>query len=277
MAKTPRKRRAAARPRRATSVRKGRGARTRDNTKEPRVSRSTAPFVFKGTVLHRGAATLAEVPVNKDTVVVRVDQILQGPDILQDYTGQPVTVQLSSRHKVAEGQEYVFHTDGWIFGAGLAVVAEDVSPAATAQKVRAALSSRETQALKSRAASAELVIEGEVKAIRKAPRPPGAPITEHDPEWQEAVVRVEQVAKGKAKATKDVVVRFAASRDVRWARAPKFAVGQQGVWMLGDKKQNKEAAALRTFAAAPKSQYVVVDPEDFHSKEQAARVLSQLK
>jgi hypothetical protein len=270
MAKTPKRRRA------APAVRRRRGARTRDNAKAQRVSRSTAPFVFKGTVMHRGAATLAEVPVNKDTVVVQVDQILQGPEILQDYAGQPVTVQLSARQKVAEGQEYVFHTNGWIFGAGLAVIADDVTSASAAQRVQAALSARETQSLRARAASAEMVVEGEVKEVRKAPRVPGAPITEHDPEWQEAVVRVGQVAKGKP-VKKEVVVRFAASRDVRWARAPKFSVGQQGVWMLGDKKQPKEAAALRTFAAAPKSQYVVVDPEDFHPKEQAARVLSQLK
>jgi len=241
------------------------------------VSKSEAPFVFRGTVLHRGVATFADVPVNKDTVVVRVDQILQGPDILHDFAGQPITVQLAAKQKVAEGDEHVFHTHGWIYGAGLAVVADDLSSASVASRVNAALQSRVTQSLRSRASQAELVVSGEVKEIRQAARPAHAPISEHDPEWQEAVVRVGHVAKGaRSKSTREVVVRFAASRDVKWARAPKFNVGQQGVWMLGHKAK-KEAAAMRLFAAAPKTQYVVVDPEDFHPQDQAARVLSQIE
>jgi hypothetical protein len=270
MAKTRKPRRAAPRPRRATTGRKAR--------ESARVSKSEAPFVFRGTVLHRGVATFADVPVNKDTVVVRVDQILQGPEILHDFAGQPVTVQLGAKQKVAEGDEHVFHTHGWIYGAGLAVVADDLSSASAASRVHAALQSRTTQSLRSRASQAELVVSGEVKEVRQAARPAGAPITEHDPEWQEAVVRVGHVAKGArgAKSAREVVVRFAASRDVKWARAPKFNVGQQGVWMLGHKAK-KEAAAMRLFAAAPKSQYVVLDPEDFHPQDQAARVLSQIE
>jgi hypothetical protein len=272
MAKTRKPRRAAPRPRRAAS-RKARG----ESARLPRVSKSEAPFVFRGTVLHRGVATFADVPVNKDTVVVRVDQILQAPDILHDFAGQPITVQLAAKQKVAEGDEHVFHTHGWIYGAGLAVVADDLSSASVASRVNAALQSRVTQSLRSRASQAELVVSGEVKEVRQAARPAHAPISEHDPEWQEAVVRVGHVAKGaRSKSTREVVVRFAASRDVKWARAPKFNVGQQGVWMLGHKAK-KEAAAMRLFAAAPKTQYVVVDPEDFHPQDQAARVLSQIE
>jgi hypothetical protein len=50
-----------------------------------------------------GAATFAEVPVSDATVVVQVDQILHGPDLLGDYVGQAITVQLAARQHVREG------------------------------------------------------------------------------------------------------------------------------------------------------------------------------
>jgi hypothetical protein len=239
-----------------------------------------AEFVFRGTVLQRGAVTLEEVPATESTVAVRVEEILKGPDVLQDYEGQTITVQLGPRQRVSEGREYLFATNGWIFGAGLAVTCVDVSPATAAnvQSLRAALSAHPAKQLKARAARAELVVSGQVTQVRQAPRPAGAPITEHDPEWQEAVIRVAQVARGgrrKAAGQQQVVVRFSGSHDIRWAKAPKFLVGQEGVWMLGDK--TKEGAAMRAAVGVPKEQYLVVEPEDFHPKEHAARVLSQIK
>ncbi len=238
-----------------------------------------AQFIFRGAVLQQGAVTLAEVPATESTVVVRVEEILKAPDILKDYEGQPITVQLGSRQRVTEGQEYLFATNGWIFGAGLAVTCVGLSPvtAANVQALQAALSAHPAKLLKARADRAELVVSGQVTQIRQVPRPAGAPITEHDPEWQEAVIRVAQVARGAKRrgAGQQVVVRFSASHDIRWTKAPKFLVGQEGVWMLGDK--TKEGAAMRAAVGVPKEQYLVVEPEDFHPKEHAARVLSQIK
>jgi hypothetical protein len=237
-------------------------------------------FVFRGTVLQQGAVTLEEVPATESTVVARVEEILKGPDVLQDYEGQPITIQLGARQKVTDGREYLFATNGWIFGAGLAVTCTALSPATAAnvQGLQAALSAQPAKMLKARADRADLVISGHVTQVRQVPRPAGAPITEHDPEWQEAVIRVAQVARGgrrKAAGQQQVVVRFSGSHDIRWAKAPKFSVGQEGVWMLGDK--TKEGAAVRAAVGVPKDQYLVVEPEDFHPKEHAARVLSQLK
>jgi hypothetical protein len=236
-----------------------------------------AQFVIRGTVLQRGAATLSEVPVREDTLVVRVDAILHGPDILQDFVGQPITVQLGPRQSVTEGEAYLFHTNGWIFGAGLAVVCVGVSAATSeaVHRVQAAVIAKPAQALKARADRAELVASGQVVQVRQVPKPASMPISEHNPEWQEAVVRLVHVAKGTRKAGQEVAVRFAASRDVRWANAPKFSVGEEGVWMLGDK--SPEHAEMRAASGVPKDHYLVVDPEDFHPKEHADRVLSQIK
>jgi hypothetical protein len=237
-----------------------------------------AQMVFRGTVLQHGAATMAEVPASESTVVVRVDEILHGSDVVRDFEGQPITVQLGEGQTLADGAEYIFHADGWLFGASIAVVAVAVEPASgvATERRRAAISARPAQAVKARASRAEMVVSGQVTQITRVPRPPGAPISEHEPEWQEAVVQVEHVAQApRGRRPGSVTIRFAASRDVRWARAPKFSVGQEGLWMLGDK--TKEGTALRVAAAVPKDQYLVVEPEDFYPKESALRVLSQIE
>src|SRR4029078_8799757 len=100
------------------------------------------------------------------------------------------------------------------------------------------------------AANPALVMAGRVTQFPQLPRPPGAPISEHEPEWQEAVVRVHHVARGgRGRRPGIVPIESAASRDVRWAKAPKFGVGQEGLWMLGDKTQ--EGSALRAAAGVP--------------------------
>jgi len=262
----------------AGRARKGRTRATPRRAAAPPPSAPEAQFVFRGTVLQRGNATMAEVEASEETVVVRVDDVLHGVEMLHDFAGQAITVKLSDGQDVAEQEEYIFHTNGWLFGASIAVVAVAVEPAGDepTQQLRAAVSAAPAERAKARAANAEMVVAGQVTQVTQVPRPPGTPISEHEPEWQEAVVRVHHVARGgRGRRPGNVTIRFAASRDVRWARAPKFGVGQEGLWMLGDKTQ--EGSALRAAAAVPKDQYLVIEPEDYYPKEAAARVLSQIE
>ena len=160
-----------------------------------------AQFVFRGTVLQRGTATMAEVEVSERTIVARVDEILHGADVVRDFVGEAITVQLSEDQSVAEGQDYIFHTNGWLFGASIAVVAVAVEPASDhgTQRLRAAVSSAPAERTKARAARADLVVSGQVTQVTQVARPPGTPISEHEPEWQEAVVRVHHVARGRSR------------------------------------------------------------------------------
>src|SRR5437868_1879716 len=94
-----------------------------------------ANFVFQGTVTKTKAATMSEVPVSDRTVVVRADRLIQAPETVSDYAGRDITVRLAPGEKVKVGKSYVFHTHGWIFGAGLAVQSvkhEDASPSTIA-------------------------------------------------------------------------------------------------------------------------------------------------
>jgi hypothetical protein len=88
----------------------------------------------------------------------------------------------------------------------------------------------------SRLAAADVVVSGRVAEVRAAvPRATRgtirAPITEHDPQWQEAVVQVTAVHKGR-RVPRSIKVRFPASTDVAWARAPKLHAGQEGTFLL---------------------------------------------
>jgi hypothetical protein len=245
-----------------------------------------AQFVFRGTVQQRGAATLDQVPLTRDTLIVRVDELLKTPEVLAGFAGADITVALEKGQRAEAGKTYVFYTRGWLYGAGLAVRAMAVTPESMAdtRRTNMALEHEPARALQARARRADLVVTGRVREVRDPGRPAHVPITEHDPEWRQAVIDVHSVEQpggsgaGSSKKRKpsQLVIRFAGSHDVRWAEAPKFAVGQGGVWMLGDKAAKKEQQVMRTAAGAAKTEYVVVDPEDFYPAETVETVRALL-
>ena len=79
-------------------------------------------FLFKGTIREVKATTMTDVPVDKNTVVAMVDQVLEAPANLAKMGGRRVTVRLSGRTKAAVGDELIFHAHGWIFGESVAVI-----------------------------------------------------------------------------------------------------------------------------------------------------------
>jgi hypothetical protein len=262
-----------------------------------------ARFIFQGTVRQRGAATMADVPVSARTLIVRVDRILQAPRTFDAYLGREITVQLkNSRAKAATGQTFTFYTNGWLFGDSLAVQSVGQLPAPAAERTGAsalalvtepATSAQDTLAnrdLQDRLNNADMVVLGRVTAVRlpqtttdaRANRLAAAkaeetgdkektPISEHDPEWREAVVEVQAVEKG-AVDNDNVVIRFPSSDDVQWYRAPKFAVGQEGVFLLHDtqgepvvdKEVSLRAAVPREGAAI----YDALHPADYQPPQQ---------
>ncbi len=159
----------------------------------------------------------------------------------------------------------------------MAVVAVDVIEASdvAVQKTRATVEALPGNAVRARSNYADLVIIGTVLEVRVMSPKQGAPLTEHDPAWCDAVVRVDKVIKGaKEDALHTVIVRFASSNDVRWHRAPKFSVGQEGVWMLGNRSE--QGMVAHAAAEVPRGQYLCIEPEDFYEKERIPLVLASL-
>jgi hypothetical protein len=224
-----------------------------------------AKFVFQGTVKKLKAANLKSLPASDRTVIVRVDRVLHAPEAVSDFAGQEITVQLAVGETVKVGETSIFYANGLSFAENLAVQSMGHEPA-TPPAVAAlslhpdgpvsSLAMRETAA---RAVGADLVVSGRVSALRLPQEESQARaaamasgqtterISEHAPLWQEAVINVDEVHKGTLH-DKQVLVRFPSSNDVRWHRAPKFAIGQEGVFLLHKEQLVGQAAARGTTA-----------------------------
>ena len=251
-----------------------------------------ASFVFKGTVNKLKAATMSNVPVTSRTAIVRVDEILQAPKLLSGYQGQNITVQLNKAEKVKEGQQAVFYTNAWLFGDSVAVqsvghreVTESVL--ATAQG-ESAVSAKRNRDLHEHLRDADVVVKGKVVSVglpKKLASAAGKTkaskenatthYSEHSPKWNEAIVDVESVEKGR-KLQKRITVQFPQSDDVAWRRAPKLDPGQEGIFLLH--KSPTEAAAKKQAAGTTKKQsYVVLHDDDFLPADKASHVRSLIQ
>ncbi|HEY2954119.1 MAG TPA: hypothetical protein VGK89_02580 [Candidatus Eisenbacteria bacterium] len=250
--------------------------------------RDRARFVFQGTVKKLRASALDEVPASDRTVVVRVERVIHAPEVLGDCAGEDVTVRLAEGETVKSGESLIFHTRGWIFGQGIAVESVGHDPA-TKRAVTAlshhpgdpAKSLRAREAME-QSGRADLIVTGRVSAVRAAPRETPARasrtasgtaarrVSEHDPLWQEAVIEVEEVHKGRNPGPR-VVVCFPKSADVRWHLAPKFRKGQRGVFLL-HREQLVRGAARAGGAARGAGLYTALHPADVQPLAELPRI-----
>src|SRR5881394_574317 len=178
-------------------------------TDNPAALMSKSSIIFSGTVSQLAATSFAEVPMSAQTIVVRVDSIMKKPPAVSLKKGDSVTVEVKDASAFQEGAHATFYTDGWIFGAGLAVKELGHSLGAAGEPVPAAgmnapgqmQGQLSDQQLKDRMNESDFVVVGRVTDVHKWNVPKtksGAPlhVSEHDPDWHEAVVTVESVLKG---------------------------------------------------------------------------------
>jgi hypothetical protein len=264
-------------------------------------ARDEARFVFQGTVQTPGAATLAAVSDKTGSAIVLVERIVRAPDPVIDFAGRRITVHASDGRTFHAGEQGIFYTNVWLLGESLAVELLDFEPlqagaSATGAAATAAAAPHEDAVanfkrheLKKRVESADVVVSGRVTAVRSlddsgAPAtaaaaaeassgPTTTRISEHEPNWQEAIVEVGQVHKG-SHAARTAVVRFPASTDIRWYRAPKLAPGQEGLFVLhgGDRPSAVAAGAALAAPATGTPYYTVLDAADVQPMERAPQV-----
>ncbi|MDQ6904899.1 MAG: hypothetical protein M3139_18050 [Bacteroidota bacterium] len=213
-----------------------------------------AAFVFTGKVI-KIAAALMENVVTKNTLIVEVQHIIKVPAMFASITGQQVTVRLKKLPKLKKNAVITVFANGWIFGETIAVDAvsfsEETSKTTMAASINTTMTATSDADLKDRIDSAEIGVVGKVTKVQKASVPDmplsltatkskakskkddplTTKISEHDPNWHQATIKVDEVLKG-PKSKKDVKVLFPKSDDVRWYKVAKFDVGQQGVWLL---------------------------------------------
>jgi hypothetical protein len=187
---------------------------------------------------------------------------------LSDQTGRSITIELTgSRPKV--GEQWIF------FAAEVRVYADSVGVKETGRlkvgadqiaQISGAVGKLPDRHVQRRAAAAEVVIVGKVSEVRAVrPREP-YPMSHRDPNWHEAVIDVQSVESGSL-AEKKVVVVFPMGTHRVWQTAPKFRVGDEGVWIL-----HKRQVQL-----LGREGYVALDPADFHPRAQLDRIRKLIK
>src|SRR2546423_11798407 len=239
-------------------------------------------IILIGTVTQVGAVAAPEVPASSRTVVVRVDKVLEKPAAVALAVGDSVTVETVRAGSLKPGTQATFYTTGWIFGRGVAVreVGHEPgrSPVVVADQEAAVAKARldlNDADLKAHIDRAAMVVGGRVQQVRPAElaAAPGRPrrITEHDPQWQEAIIQVQDPIKG-AQPGEQVVVRFPGSHDVAGVGSPKFAEGQEGTFLLHVDSTTGSPHAMIAARSVPA--YTARHNLDGLSSQDAARVLA---
>jgi hypothetical protein len=212
-----------------------------------------AAFVFVGKVVKPRAATMPEL-AGDNTAIVQVERVVSAPDMFASLGGHQITVRFKKPPRLRSGRSLTFFANGWTFGSSVAVdvvgTTEAAPTPALASAVRGARTSSSDSVLRARLASAEMSVVGTVADVTRSAQQPSH-ISEHDPNWHEAVIDVDEVIKGK-KGTKQATVLFPNSDDVRWYRIGKYKTGQQGIWMLQPgTKQDPAGIPPKVLAAVP--------------------------
>ncbi len=242
-------------------------------------------IIFAGTVTRAG--------------VVRVDQVFEKPSAVSLMKGDSVTV-LPARAgspgspPLNPGMQATFYTTGWIYGRWITVREvghETIGPqlatvtggaGGTAQQDLVARARQQVNDadLKARIQAAAMVVVGRVEQLRPMEYGrPGAParpkrFTEHDPDWQEAIIRVDDAIKG-ARAGERVVVRFPGSRDVAFVGTPKFAAGQEGTFLL--QKDTATGSPFTLMAGQSVQAYTALHRLDVLPKQEAQHVRTLMR
>jgi hypothetical protein len=226
---------------------------------------AAADFIFSGTVLRAHAATI-DLEDATGCAIVRVDRILVGGDAFRPLTGRAITVRLRQPEQARETDRRVYFTKGWHWGEDIGVIELNSVTAPSGPELRRMQSDIERQRqqqsdreLTERLRTAELVVIGRVVSVRRAELP--ALPTEHDPNWQEAVIEVASVLRGTQPGAR-VTILFPGTDDPMWRAAPKYRRGTEGVWLLRP----------LTFEGKPLPRLTAPHPEDFRPRSDEARI-----
>jgi hypothetical protein len=216
-------------------------------------------FVFVGKVVKTKAALLEGVSAD-NTAIVQVEHVLTAPAMFTSIVGQQITVRAGKTTALKRGERRTFFANGWIFGASLAVdivgTVDETNVDVMTRLLGGARSSTRDDAVRARLQSSVLGVVGTVTHVARSAKDPG-PISEHNPNWHEATIQVDEVIKGKP-ATKKATVLFPSSDDARWRGVARYSEGQQGIFILQPgRKQDTAGIGPKLMGAVPSGSEVL--------------------
>jgi hypothetical protein len=221
-----------------------------------------SPFIFTGHVRKRRAATLSLVDVTELDAVIAVERVLRKPPGVVDFSGQEVTLRGNSALELEDERTALFAADGWLYGDSLAlmeVMRMDEGRSNADEQIKAAEQRAAEQALSSRLARANLVVLAVVERTNPRGDKERPPTSEHDPIWWEAWLQVESAEKGQAPPRLRVL--YPASTDEYWYESPKFAPGDEGVFLLQQDQKERGPVQYRVRG------FTALHPLDYHPRE----------
>lgn len=205
------------------------------------------PFIFDGTIEKVGRATERELGLSGRVARVKVNRVLKVPAALGDYRGHTITILLGKPYRAPAGEQRLWFTTGLRYGHDLVVreIASVIHRPATRdfrQLVERRIEELPDLLLKRYLAQADLIVVGLVTDVRKPQRlrQSQTPLSEHNPQWREAILAVESVEQGELDR-KQVTILFPSSRDVMWIQVPKLRVNQEAVWILHETQIPEES------------------------------------
>lgn len=193
-------------------------------------------FIFRGQIRILHTSTI-DSPDAEEMGVVRVTDIIQSPQNLAGSRGRDVTVRFSDIGSMSVADDLLLFTTIAFLGdeIGLTELASQpwdetrLTAAALQEDLVQTMKEHEANVLREQVRASDVVVLGTV--MRTTPRKAEVGRdTEHDPQWTEAIVQVEEQMQGDPAET--VSFLFSASNDVAWFAAPKFNEGDRGVFML---------------------------------------------
>lgn len=238
-----------------------------DQTTQALTERSA--IVVRGKVLKINASDEPMAAASPGTVVISVEQMYAGKEIAGDLRDRTATVILKRPGSVKAGEELLFFGNPRFLGRSLTIAdegelsAEKGAPAMLSDSEASAQARKDT-AVRERVATAKIVFRGTVDSVHPLETQGAERISEHDPEWQVANVKIATALRG-GQAGEVVVVLFPASRDIMWFNAPKLKEGQDAVFLAHPfEKQDARLSRNPSLEALRQKQpvYFVTEPFD---------------
>jgi hypothetical protein len=239
--------------------------------------------VFACRVVQLGGTSVSGVPSSPSIIDVEVTAVLEKPPAVVMAVGDRIAVRVKDPSAFSVGAQVTFYAHGWILGKGVAVkevghtgapatARGDADPAEARAEVERIRAELDDANLRARYEAADRVIVGRVLSVGSATLSSrGGPtrVSEHDANWQEAVLEVEEAMKGAEPGTQ-VVIRFPGSEDAAWFGVPKLSVGQEGTFMLQeDRISGADPPVTR---GGEVGAFTAMQPSDVLPKADAERV-----
>jgi hypothetical protein len=235
-----------------------------------------APFVLQCTVTKINASNVVTVKPDETTAIARVDEVFKAPAILGNLKGKLITTKFT-KGRVKVGQRLIVKARPWQYSSSIAIVEiERLTPTIQKdlfrQQVLDAHLSFLDQQLETRISSAKIIVSGKVLDVEKVKSKEIYKLEDEEEDWYEATILVSTLEKGKLGKTPEVRVRFPGNASERWYIAPKFHVGQEGIWLLqeGSTRNKAKRRTGESYLTAP-------DPLDFQSLNQLSRIRTLLR